>query len=205
MGLYDRYLLPRLLHVSMKNPEVRKQRARIVPAAAGRVLEIGIGSGLNLQHYGSNVTSVDGIDPSPALLGMAGDAAVQASFPVTLHHGSAEALPFAQGAFDTVLSTWTMCSIPDIGRALTEIRRVLKPGGALIFIEHGRAPAPAVARWQARLDPLWGRCAGGCHLNRDIVGLVEAADFRFRRLDEGYLVKGPKFLTWHFDGEAVLS
>jgi len=205
MGLYDRYVLPRLLHVSMKHPEVRRQRARIVPAAAGRVLEIGFGSGLNLPHYGAAVVSVDGIDPSAALLGMAGTAATQVRFPVTLHHGTAEELPFVQSAFDTVLSTWTMCSIPDIGRALAEIRRVLKPGGALIFIEHGRAPAPAVARWQSRLDPLWGRCAGGCHLNRDIAELVEAADFRFRRLDEGYLVKGPKFLTWHFDGEAVLS
>ncbi len=205
MGLYDRYVLPRLLHVSMKVPEVRRQRARIVPAAAGRVLEIGFGSGLNLPHYGAAVVSVDGIDPSASLLGMAGSAAARVRFPVTLHHGTAEELPFAQGAFDTVLSTWTMCSIPDIGRALTEIRRVLKPGGALIFIEHGHAPAPAVARWQSRLDPLWGRCAGGCHLNRDIAGLVEAADFRFRRLDQGYLVKGPKFLTWHFDGEAVLS
>ncbi len=205
MRLYDRYVLPRLLHVSMKNPEVRRQRARIVPAAAGRVLEIGIGSGLNLPHYGASVASVDGIDPSSALLGMAGNAVTQVRFPVTLHHGSAEELPFAQGAFDTVISTWTMCLIPDIGRALAEIRRVLKPSGVLVFIEHGRAPAPAVARWQDRLDPLWGRCAGGCHLNRDIAGLVEAADFRFRRLDEGYLVKGPKFLTWHFDGEAVLS
>lgn len=205
MGVYDRYVLPRLLHVSMKNREVRKQRARVVPAAVGRVLEIGIGSGLNLQYCGPNVLSVDGVDPSPALLGMAGDAAVRAGFPVTLHHGSAEALPFENGTFDTVLSTWTMCSIPDIGRALGEIRRVLKPGGTLIFIEHGKAPAPSVARWQTRLDPLWGRCAGGCHLNRDIAALVEAADFRFRRLEEGYLVKGPKFLTWHFDGEAVLA
>ncbi len=205
MGVYERYVLPRLLHVSMKNPEVRRQRARIAPAATGRVLEIGIGSGLNLQHYGAAVTSVDGIDPSPALLGMAGNAAVHVGFPVTLHHGSAETLPFGQGAFDTVMSTWTMCSIPDIDRALREIRRVLKPGGALVFLEHGRAPSAAVARWQTRLDPLWGRCAGGCHLNRDIAGLVEAADFRFRRLDEGYLVKGPKFLTWHFDGEAVVS
>ena len=121
MRLYDRYVLPRLLHVSMKNPEVRRQRARIVPAAAGRVLEIGIGSGLNLPHYGASVASVDGIDPSSALLGMAGNAVTQVRFPVTLHHGSAEELPFAQGAFDTVISTWTMCLIPDIGRALAEI------------------------------------------------------------------------------------
>jgi ubiquinone/menaquinone biosynthesis C-methylase UbiE len=191
-----------LLHVSMKNSQVTRQRARLLPAAKGRVLEIGIGSGLNLPHYGPSVTSVDGIDLSPPLLAMASKKVEGRYFPVTLHAGSAEALPFDAGTFDTVVSTWTLCSIADWAAALTEIRRVLKSDGAMLFIEHGRAPEDAVARWQDRLTPIWRRCAGGCHLSRDIAAMVRDTGFWLEDLETGYMIKGPRILTWHYKGVA---
>lgn len=202
MALYRDFIFPQLLHVSMKNAQVTRHRARVVPAARGRVLEIGIGSGLNIPHYGSAVSSVDGIDPSPRLLAMAANAVAGRHFPVTLHAGSAEALPFDDATFDTVVSTWTLCSITDWAAALADIRRVLKSDGSLVFIEHGRAPEASVARWQDRLTPLWRRCAGGCHLSRDIAAMVRGSGFRLENLETGYLIRGPRVLTWHYEGVA---
>lgn len=202
MGLYGHYLFPRLLHLSMKNRQVTRHRARILPAARGRVLEVGIGSGLNLRHYGAGVTSVDGVDPSTPLLAMAAKAVAPLRFPVTLHARAAEALPFDGGRFDTVVSTWTLCSIADWRAALGEMRRVLKPDGRMIFIEHGRALDRRVARWQARLTPLWRRCAGGCHLDRDIAAMPRDTGFRLDRLETGYMVTGPRMLTCHYEGVA---
>lgn len=202
MKLYRDVLFPRLLHVSMRMPSVRRRREAVLPAAAGRVLEIGIGSGLNLPHYGPAVTSVDGVDPSGVLLAMAGGAVRGLGFPLSLHCGPAEALPFANASFDTVVSTWTLCSIPDPSAALVEMRRVLRPGGNFLFVEHGLSPEPGVARWQHRLTPLWQRCAGGCHLDRDIASLIADARFGFEKLETGYLVPGPHFLTWHYQGVA---
>ena len=202
MALYQDYLFPRLLHISMKNSQVTRHRARIIPAARGRVLEIGIGSGLNLPFYGTSVSSVDGIDLSPQLLAMASKAVAGRHFPVTFHAESAERLPFDDGTFDTVVSTWTLCSIADWSAALAEIRRVLKREGAMLFIEHGRAPEEAVARWQDRLTPFWRRCAGGCHLDRDIGAMVQQSGFRLGKLETGYMIKGPRVLTWHYEGMA---
>ncbi len=203
MGLYRRYIFPWILHQTMKNKEAESHRARIIPTARGRVLEVGIGSGLNLPFYSRDVESLHGIDPAPELLAKAEKAARDLPFPIELSGVSAERMPFEDGAFDSVVTTWTLCSIPDPDMALAEMRRVLKADGELLFIEHGLASDPRVEAWQHRLNPLWTRCAGGCNLDRDIESLIRAAGFRITRLETGYLVKGPRPLTYHYDGRAA--
>ena len=201
MGVYDRFLLPRLLSVAMRNRELVPFRQRIGQAAEGRVLEIGIGPGLNLPFYGPNVREVIGIDPLPALLRMAWARAEDARVPVELLEAVSERLPLEDTSVDTVVTTWTLCSVGQPVDALREARRVLRPGGALLFVEHGRAPDASVRWWQDRLTPAWRRVAGGCHLNRSIDGLIEAAGFRPGRLQTGYLL-GPKPMTFMYEGFA---
>lgn len=202
MGFYTERLLPHLLDLAMRAPPVARLRRGLVPAARGRVLEFGMGSGLNLPLYGPEVERVVGVDPSERLLAMARRAAEEVSFPVAFETGGAEALPFEAGSFDTVVSTWTLCSVAGAEQALAEARRVLAPGGRLLFIEHGLAAEPPVARWQDRLNPLWRRCAGGCNMNRAIDRLIEQAGFAFEALETGYLVRGPRPLTYHYKGAA---
>lgn len=202
MGFYDRYVLPWVLHLAMKKKDVTEWRQRVVPAARGRVLEVGIGSGLNLPFYSSAVEAVWGLDPSAELLRMARKAAGTAPFAIELVNQSAEEIRFDDRHFDSVVTTWTLCSIPDPMRALGEMRRVLKPDGELIFIEHGLAPEPGVARWQRRLGPLWGRVTGGCNLDRDIERIIRGAGFHMTQLETGYLLTGPRPLTYHFTGRA---
>ena len=199
MSFYQRHVLPRLLHLAMRQQVLRPFRARVIGAAEGRVLEIGIGSGLNLPLYGGQVRTVIGLEPSPKLLQMARARAAMASVPVELLEASAEALPLDTGSIDTVVTTWTLCTIPDPQRALVEMRRVLRPGGALLFVEHGRAPEPGVARWQDLLDPLWCRAAGGCHLNRKIDGLLLGGGFRLDTLTNARL-PGPRTHTFLYEG-----
>lgn len=187
----------------MRHRELAALRRRLLPAARGRVLEVGIGSGLNLPFYGKGVESLLGVDPSEALLVRAARAAKPLRFGVELLPRGAEDLPVASRSIDTVVTTWTLCTIPDAARALKEMKRVLKPEGRLLFVEHGHAPDPGVAAWQDRLNPLWNRCAGGCNLNRRIDGLIAEAGFRIERLETGYLVKGPRPLTYHYEGTAV--
>jgi ubiquinone/menaquinone biosynthesis C-methylase UbiE len=201
MGLYDRYVLPWLTHVSMQTPTARKERERYVPLASGRVLEIGMGSGLNLPFYGSGVARVTGIEPSAGLRRRAEGAARRAPFPVEVLDASAEAIPLPDGSFDTVVTSWTLCTIPDAARALREMRRVLVPGGRLVFVEHGLAPDAGVRAWQRRLEPLWQRVAGGCHLTRPIEGLVRGAGFRIDSLETGY-AKGPRPMAFLYRGVA---
>jgi ubiquinone/menaquinone biosynthesis C-methylase UbiE len=201
MGLYRDHILPHLIHLSMRQRNLAVYRARVLPAAQGRVLEIGIGSGLNLPFYGATVEQVIGLDPSPKLLAMAREAARRTSISLELIENSAEAIPLYNRSIDTVVTTWTMCSIPDARRALGEMRRVLKPGGHLLFVEHGRSPDPSVRRWQDRLTPLWRRVGGGCHLNRAIGELIEEAGFRIERLETGYM-RGPKPMTFMYEGSA---
>jgi len=203
MGLYNRFVLPWVIHLAMQNRDATRLRRRVVPEARGRVLELGIGSGLNLPFYGEGVANVTGIDPSPRLLSLAEKRAVEAPFMVHLREGGAEKMRFENDSFDTVVSTWTLCSIPDIAAALREVRRVLRPDGTFLFVEHGHSPEPRVSAWQDRLTPLWRRCAGGCHLNRDIAALIEDSGFRLGAIDTGYLVHGPRVLTWHYRGRAV--
>lgn len=203
MAFYRDHILPYLLHLAMKNREVAAQRADLLRAAHGRVLEVGIGSGLNLPFYGNDVTGLAGVDPSARLLAMTRKTVPGLAFPVELLERGAEHLPYEADTFDSAVSTWTLCSIPGAGAALGELRRVLKPGGQLIFIEHGRAPEPAVARWQGRLNPLWNKVAGGCNMNRPIDRLITEAGFVLSRLETGYLIKGPRVLTYHYKGSAA--
>lgn len=201
MSFYRRHIVPPLLHLAMRQSALRPFRQRVIGAAEGRVLEIGCGSGLNLPLYGAAVRTVIALDPSAELLRMARDRAVGASIPVELLEASAEAMPIDTGSVDTVVTTWTLCSIADAPRALAELRRVLKPGGALLFVEHGRAPEPGVARWQDRLDPLWHRVAGGCHLNRKMDALITDNGFSIDTLVNTRL-PGPRTHTFLYEGRA---
>lgn len=202
MSFYDSHILPHLINLAMRNRELLPYRQRVVAAAHGKVLEIGIGSGLNLPFYGSRVDEILGLDPAPRLVDMAQEEAERSRAPVTLITGSAESIPIGDSSIDTVVTTWTLCSIPDATAALREMRRVLKPGGQLLFVEHGLAPEVNVRRWQNRLTPVWRRMAGGCHLNRPIRALIETAGFGVVRLDTGY-ARGPRPMTFFFEGCAV--
>ena len=201
MSFYDRVVLPRLLDFAMRGKEASRYRARVVPAARGRVLEMGIGSGLNLRFYGGDVTAVVGVDPSPEMLRLARPKAAAAPFPVEFVNRPGEALPFDDAGFDSVVTTWTLCTIGEPLRALVEMRRVLKPDGELLFVEHGRSPDRGVEAWQDRLNPLWRRIGGGCNLNRRIDELVRAAGFRVARLETGY-AKGPRPMAYIYEGRA---
>ncbi len=201
MGFYKDQILPVLIHLSMQQRNLAAYRSRVVPVAEGRVLEIGIGSGLNLPFYSAKMEHVIGLEPSPKLLSMARRAARPAMGPVEFVEGSAEAIPLEGGSIDTVVTTWTLCSIPDAPGSLGEMRRVLKPGGRLLFVEHGRSPDPTVRRWQDLLTPAWKRIGGGCHLNRAIGTLIEGAGFRFERIETGYM-RGPRPLTFMYEGSA---
>ena len=200
---YERRILPHLIKCACGCGAVEAKRAEIVPLAAGRVLELGAGGGLNFRHYDpAKVTSVTGIDPSTKLRAFAEAAPRAAGLPVELVDGSAEALPFAEASFDTVLSTYTLCTVPDAARAIAEARRVLRPGGRFLFCEHGLAPDAGVSAWQRRLDPLWGKLFGGCHLTRQ-AGTEIAKHFTLTWRDEGYLPKMLRIAGWTEWGEAV--
>jgi len=200
MGFYQDQVVPFLTNLAVRNRHLAAYRDRVVPAATGRVLEIGIGSGLNLPRYSANVRQVIGLEPSPQLLGMARHAGHR-SFPVDLIEGSAEEIPLEKASIDTVVTTWTLCTIPDASRALYEMRRVLKTGGRLLFVEHGRASEPNVVWWHDQLTPMWKRIGGGCHLNRAISSLIEGAGFRVDQLETGYM-RGPKPMTFMYEGSA---
>ncbi len=201
MGIYDRWVLPRLIDLAMRSRVLDRYRQRAIATARGVVLEIGAGSGLNLALYGPAVERVCALDPSPELLRLASARIADARVPVSLVRASGERLPFADAIFDTVVMTWTLCSIADPIAALIEMRRVLKPGGCLVFVEHGLSPEPPVARWQHGLTPCWRRIGGGCHLDRKIDDLVRAAGFRLDAIETGYM-RGPKPWTFLYQGRA---
>jgi ubiquinone/menaquinone biosynthesis C-methylase UbiE len=202
MGFYQDIVLPRLVHHSMTSSELLPYRRRVLSAAEGRVLEVGIGSGLNLPLYPAAVREVIGLDPSRQLLAMARHAAEHCACPVGFIDGSAEEIPLDSHSVDTVVTTWTLCSIYGAGQALREMRRILKPGGQLLFVEHGLSPDGSVRHWQDRLTPVWKHIAGGCHLNREIGALVETAGFSIARIEEGY-AKGPRPMVYMYEGRAV--
>lgn len=202
MGFYADRILPHVINLAMRNRELLPCRERLVSAARGRVLEVGIGSGLNLPFYGRQVEEILGLDPVPKLIAMARRAAGRFETPVTFITGSAEHIPIDEHSIDTVVTTWTLCSIPNAVEALREMRRVLKPGGQLLFVEHGLAPEENIQKWQNRLTPLWKRIGGGCHLNRPIGALIESAGFGIMRLETGY-IKGPRPMTFLYEGCAA--
>lgn len=201
MGLYQRWVLPRLLELAMRQKVLDEYRKRAIASARGLVLEVGVGSGLNLALYGAEVERVCAIDPSPELLDLARQRSRQAGVPVSLVEASGERLPFAGAVFDTVVMTWTLCSIADPVAALIEMRRVLKPEGCLLFVEHGLSSNSRVARWQHGLTPGWRHIAGGCHLDRRIDELIRAAGFRLETIETGYMA-GPKPWTFLYQGRA---
>ncbi|MBY5815698.1 class I SAM-dependent methyltransferase [Rhizobium leguminosarum] len=201
MGFYNDVILPRLCHLSMRNKQLVPYRQRVIGGARGRVLEIGIGSGLNLPFYGSDVNEVLALEPSHALAGMAHKAKHADGFSVRFLEASAEEIPLDDQCVDTVVTTWTLCTIPHADVALAEMRRVLRPDGQLLFVEHGLAPDESVRNWQHRLNPAWRCIAGGCNLNRRISTMIEESGFRLDRLETGYM-RGPKPMTFMYEGSA---
>jgi ubiquinone/menaquinone biosynthesis C-methylase UbiE len=203
MGVYGDQILPRVNNVTCGAQAARKRRRRVCEGLAGEVVEIGFGSGFNVPFYPPEVTKVAAVEPADLSWRLAGERLSESTVPVERAGLDGASLPFADDSFDAALSTWTMCTIPDVDGALRELRRVLKPGGQLHFVEHGLAPDAKVRRWQHRLDPLQRRLFGGCHLTRPIAELVERAGFRITRLDSYYEERTPKFVGANALGLAV--
>jgi len=205
VGFYARQVLPRIINLAMRNKEITRLRAAWIPQARGDVLEIGIGSGLNLPFYTSEVKHVYGVDPSLELLRMARERAARRPVNVEFLSQSAEdPIPLPNESVDTLLMTWTLCSIPNAAKALAQMKRVLKRSGQLIFVEHGRAPDRSVAVWQDRLNPTWRRIEGGCNLNRKVDELIIGAGFHIADLRKFYL-RGPRPMTYTYQGLARLQ
>ena len=204
MNFYERHVVPRLLALAMRNRVLLPYRQRIGAQAMGRVLEIGIGSGLNLPFYGASVRDVVGVEPSPMLIGLARGRSADLPFGFRVLEGVGENLPLESGSVDTVLTSWSLCSVADPMAVLGEARRVLRPGGQLLFVEHGRSSDAGVRMWQDRLDPVWTRLVGGCHLNRPMDDLVSRAGFAMAELRMGY-AGGPRPMTFMYEGRAVLG
>ena len=201
MSLYNKYILPKFLNCACGSKPINYQRQKVVPLAKGKVLDIGIGSGLNIPFYNSDkIDKVIGIDPSHELIELAKELANDSKASIDLVIGSAELIPYPDNFFDTVLVTYTMCTIPNVAIANKEMWRVLKDDGRLIFCEHGLAPDKKISKWQNRIDPFWGKIAGGCHLNRDIQKLITDAGFSFESLDKMYLPSTPKFAGYNYWG-----
>jgi ubiquinone/menaquinone biosynthesis C-methylase UbiE len=199
---YERHILPTALDIACGMPMISRMRQLVVSQAQGRVLEVGIGTGLNMRHYDkSRVTHITGLDPSLQLHPLARERIAQVGLPVDLIGLSAERIPLPDASFDTVLVTYTLCTIPDAGAALREMRRVLTPAGQLLYCEHGRAPDVSVQRWQDRLQAVWGPLAGGCHLGRNIPELLTSAGFTLADPETRYL-PGPRPFTFHYWGVA---
>ncbi len=202
MGFYEDRVLPRCIDVLLGAKELRKLRRRVASTLSGEVLEVGFGSGLNVPYYPETVIRVQAVDPATVGRKLAAKRVEASSVPVEYVGLDGEALPLDDASVDHVLTTWTLCTIPDVEQALHEMRRVLRPGGTLHFLEHGRSPDEKVARRQDRWTPLQRRIAGGCHLNRPIDDLVAGAGFEITGLDN-YSVKGPKAFSYMYEGTAV--
>lgn len=203
-GWWDQHVVPRLIGCACSQPYIMKHRSMVVPRASGDVLELGAGGGINAQFYDpSKVKSLIGIDPSPPLLDRARGAWSEGPFKADIRAGVAEALPFADASFDTVVTTFTLCSVDDPVKALLEARRVLKPGGTLLFLEHGAAPDAGPAKWQQRVEPVWRKIAGNCHLTRPVADRIAASGFALSSRDGAYMPKTPRILGWVEWGSAT--
>lgn len=200
---YDAHVMPRLIRCACSTGQVMKRRSQVVPLARGDVFELGCGCGINQQFYDVEaVKSFAGIDPHDGLLDNARAAAQAKGWPADLRQGVGEAIPFGDSLFDSVVCTFTLCSVEDPARVLSEMRRILRPGGQVLFLEHGRAPDANVAKWQDRIEPYWKPMAGGCHLTRPIGSAFRGAGFEVEPLGQGYLPKAPKFAMWNEWGMA---
>ena len=203
MGIYGDQVLPRLQDKVMNRKGTRDVRTRVCAGLTGDVVEVGFGTGLNVRHYPPEVTRVFAVEPSRVCMQLAEVRIARSDVSVTLAGLTGEHLDLPSEEFDAVLSTWTLCTIPDLTAALQELRRVLKPGGAFHFVEHGHAPDTKTARWQQRIEPLNKRLAGGCHLTRRIPEYIENAGFRIEHLDTYYFDGEPKPFGYTFEGRAV--
>jgi len=205
MGFYDDKILPRLINLACGAKPSMKQREKIVPHAEGDVLEIGFGSGLNVAFYDRRkVRKIFGLEPSEGMRRLAAGRVSESGLDIEFIDLPGEEIPLAANSVDTVLMTYTLCTIPDVAAALEGMRRVLKPGGKLLFCEHGKAPDEGVRRWQNRLNPAWGKIGGGCNMNRDIPALIEAGGFRITE-DERMYIPGPRILCYNYWGRAEVS
>ena len=203
MSFYEKYILPRFLNCACASEPITYQRKKVVPLAEGKILEVGIGSGLNLPFYNkSKIEEIWGIDPSEELNAMAKKVAIKEDINVNFITSSAEDTPFPNDYFDTVLITYTMCTIPSVLQANKEIRRVLKHNGKMIFCEHGVSPDENIKKWQKRLNSIWGKIAGGCNINRNIPMLIKSSGFKIVEMDEMYLPKTPRIAGYNYWGYA---
>ena len=206
MSFYERHVLPHFINCACGSRPIMRQRQKVVPAATGTVLEIGIGTGLNLPYYDAQrVERLIGLDPSERSWELAGERAAQLEFPVEFIGLPGEEIPLADRSVDTIVMTYSLCTIPEPLAALAGMRRVLRPGGRLLFVEHGRAPDASVRRWQDHLNRPWGAIAGGCHLNRDIPALLQDGGFQTDQLETMYLPSTPRFAGFNFWGSAVIA
>ena len=204
-GWWDRNVVPRLIGCACRQPAIMRDRAKVVPKAKGDVLELGCGGAPNLAYYDwSAVTSLSGVDPSEELLERARIELKDTGRSANFQSGIAEALPFASASFDTVVTTFTLCSVQNVADALAETKRVLRPGGRLLFVEHGQAPDPSAENWQRRIEPVWKHLAGGCHLTRPVTRAISAAGFVCDAPQGHYLKRTPRWLGWVEWGEARL-
>ena len=203
MGFYNKYILPKFLNCACGTKPINFQRDKIVPLAKGIVLDVGIGSGLNIPFYNkSKIDHLYGLDPSDELLKIAKSIAEKHELEIEFLECGAEAIPLPDNSIDTVLITYTMCTIPDVELSNLEIMRVLKPEGQLLFCEHGLAPDKNIVKWQRRINPIWNKIAGGCNLNRDIPKLITSSGFKILNMEEMYLPSTPKFAGYNYWGVA---
>ena len=204
MGFYDKYILPHFINCACGVKPVRKQREKVVPQAEGRILEIGIGSGLNIEFYNPDkVEMVWGLEPSQGMREKARPNVEAATFPIEWLDLPGEEIPLDDASADTVVMTYTLCTIPDWKTALQQMRRVLKPGGKLLFSEHGAAPDPDVRRWQDRINPIWNKIGGGCNLNREIPRLIKEGGFNMAELESMYVPSTPRIAGYTYWGYAA--
>lgn len=201
---YDEHVVPRFIQCACSSPAIMGMRAKVVPLASGKVFEIGCGGGINQQFYDrSRVTSFSGMDPSAKGLDYAREAAAEKGWQADIRQGFGEAIPFADESFDTVVCTFTLCSVCDQAQTVRELRRILRPGGRLLYAEHGRAPDAGVRKWQDRIEPVWKKLAGGCHLTRPISSAVADQGLTVNLLGQRYTPRMPRFAGWMEWGEAV--
>ena len=200
---YGAHIMPRLIRCACSTGQVMKRRSQVVPLARGDVFELGCGGGINQEFYEKDaITSYAGIDPHDGLLDNARAAAEAKGWTADIRQGVGEAIPFDDNSFDSVVCTFTLCSVEEPAQVLSEMRRILRPGGQVLFLEHGRAPDVGVAKWQDRIEPVWKRLAGGCHLTRPITSAFRSAGYEVEELGQGYMPKTPKFAMWNEWGAA---